>query len=102
MVKQTRKSPKEPTMKIEEKKRTGPEGKAGEGLVGWVRPLYARDENDRLVWCSPPSSATIASKRGDTLCAKFATKKFPSTNIAGRLPDSICINTMFIALATLR
>ena len=52
-------------MKIEEKKKMGPKGKAGEGPAGWVRPLYLHDENDRLVRCSPPSSATIAGKKGE-------------------------------------
>ena len=56
-------------MKSEEKKKTGPKGKAGEGPVGWVRPLYLHDENDRLVWCSPPSSVVGARKRGSTLRA---------------------------------
>ena len=52
-------------MKIEEKKKTGPKGKAGEGLAGWVRPLYMHDENDHLVRCSPPSSAAAAENKGD-------------------------------------
>ena len=43
----------------------GPKGKAGEGPVGWVRPLYLHDENDRLVRCSPPSLATAAGKKGE-------------------------------------
>ena len=34
VAKQTRKRPREPTVKIEEKKEMGPKGKAGEGLVG--------------------------------------------------------------------
>ena len=63
-AKQTRKRQREPTVKIEEKKKTGPKGKAGEGLAGWVRPLYLHDENDRLVRCSPPSLATAAGKKG--------------------------------------
>ena len=52
-------------MKIEEKKKTGPKGKVGEGLVGWVRPLYLHDENDSLMWCSPPSLAAAVGKKGD-------------------------------------
>ena len=52
-------------MKIKEKKKTGPKGKAGKGLVGWVRSLYAHDENDCLVQCSPPSSVVAAGKKGD-------------------------------------
>ena len=52
-------------MKIEEKKKTGPKEKAGKGLAGWVRLLYLHDENDRLVWCSPPSSAATAGKKGE-------------------------------------
>ena len=64
-AKQTRKRPREPTMKIEEKKKTGPKGKAGEGLTGWVRPLYLHDESDRLVRCSPPSAAAAARKKED-------------------------------------
>ena len=47
-------------MKIEEKKKTGPKGKAGEGLARWVRPLYLHNENDHLVQCSPPSLAAAA------------------------------------------
>ena len=62
--KQTRKRRREPTMKIEEKKKTGPKGKAGEALAGWVRLLYLHDENDRLVRCSPPSSAVATGKGG--------------------------------------
>ena len=49
MAKQTRKMPRKPTMKIEEKKKMGPKGKAAQGPVGWVRPLYAHDENDYLL-----------------------------------------------------
>ena len=48
-AKQTRKRRREPTVKIEEKKKTGPKGKGGEGPPGWVRPLFVHDENDRLV-----------------------------------------------------
>ena len=62
---QTRKRPREPTMKIEEEKKIEPKEKAGEGPVGWVRPLYLQDENNRLVRCSPPSSAATAGKKGD-------------------------------------
>ena len=51
-------------MKIEEKKKTRPKGKVGEGLVGWVRLLYLHDENDRLARCSPPSLAAVVGKRG--------------------------------------
>ena len=50
-------------MKIEEKKRTEPKGKVGKGPAGWVRPLYLHNENDRLVRCSPPSSAAAARKK---------------------------------------
>ena len=56
-------------MKIEEKKKTGLKGKAGEGLAGWVRPLYLHDENDGLVRCSPPSSAGAIGKKGSMLRA---------------------------------
>ena len=54
-----------PTVKIEEKKKTGPKGKGGEGPAGWVRPLFVHDENDRLVRCSPPSSAAAARKKAE-------------------------------------
>ena len=65
-AKQTKKRRREPTVKIEEKKKMGPNGKAGEGSVGWVRPLYLHDENDHLVRCSPPSSAAAAAgKKGE-------------------------------------
>ena len=40
VAKQTRKRPREPTVKIEEKKKMGLKGKVGEGPTGWVRPLY--------------------------------------------------------------
>ena len=66
-TKQTRKRPREPTMKIEEKKKTRRKGKAGEGPTGWMRPLYVHDENHRLVRCSPPSSVAVA--RGTILHA---------------------------------
>ena len=64
-AKQTRKRRRDPTVKIEEKKKTGPKGKVGEGPAGWVRPLYLHDENDRLVRCSPPFSAAAAGKKGE-------------------------------------
>ena len=64
-AKQSRKRQREPTVKIEEKKKTGPKGTAGEGPPGWVRPLYLHDENDRGVRCSPPSSAAAAGKKGE-------------------------------------
>ena len=62
-AKQSRKRRREPTVKIEEKKKTGPKGTTGEGPPGWVWPLYLHDENDRLVRCSPPFSATAAGKK---------------------------------------
>ena len=68
-TKQSRKRRREPTLKIEEKKKTGPKGKAGKGPLGWVRPLYLHDENERLVRCSPPSSVAAAGKKGSTLRA---------------------------------
>ena len=61
-TKQTRKRPREPIVNIEEKKKTGPKGKAGKGPAGWVRTLYMHDEDNCLVWCSPPSSAATAGK----------------------------------------
>ena len=51
-------------MNIEEKKKMGLKGKAGEGLAGCVRPLDVHDENDCLMQCSPPSSAAAAEKKG--------------------------------------
>ena len=65
VAKQSRKRQREPTVKIEEKKKTGPKGTVGEGPPGWVRPLYLHDENDCLVRCSPPSSAATAGKKGE-------------------------------------
>ena len=38
-AKETKKRRREPTMKFEENKKTGPKGKAGDGLAGWVRSL---------------------------------------------------------------
>ena len=64
-AKQSRKRRREPTVKIEEKKKTGPKGAAGEGPPGWVQPLYLHNENDRLVRCSPLSSAAAAGKKGE-------------------------------------
>ena len=64
-AKQNGKRQREPTIKIEEKKKTGPKGKVGEGPTGWGRPLYLHDENDRLVRCSTPSSAATAGKKGE-------------------------------------
>ena len=64
-AKQTRKRRREPTVKIEEKKKTGPKGKGGEGPPGWVWPLFVHDEKDRLVRCSPPSSAGGTGKKGE-------------------------------------
>ena len=64
-AKQSKKRRREPTVKIEEKKETGPKGKASEGPLGWVRPLYLHDENDRLVRCSAPSSVAAAGKKGE-------------------------------------
>ena len=64
-AKQSRKRRREPTVKIEEKKKTGRKGTVGEGPPGWVRPLYLHDENDRLVRCSPPSLAVAAGKKGE-------------------------------------
>ena len=65
MAKQTKKRPREPIVKIEEKKKTGPKGKVGEGPVGWVRPLYGHAENECLVRCSHPSLAAAYGKKGD-------------------------------------
>ena len=65
VAKQTRKRQRGLTVEIEEKKKSGHKGKAGEGLAGWVRPLYAYDENDHLVWCSAPSLVVAAIKKGD-------------------------------------
>ena len=39
-AKQSRKRRREPTVKIEEKKKTGPKGKGGEGPPGWVQLLF--------------------------------------------------------------
>ena len=38
-AKETKKRRSEPTMKIEENRKTGPKGKAGDGLAGRVRSL---------------------------------------------------------------
>ena len=65
IAKQTMKRQREPTVKIKEKKKTGPKGKAGEGPAGWVGLLYLHDENDRLVQCFPPSLAAATEKKGE-------------------------------------
>ena len=90
IAKETKKRQREPILKIEEKKKMGPKGKAGEGLAGGLRPLHAHDDNDRLIWCSPSSSAATIGKKGNTLRASFATRNFPSTNLVGRLTGSTC------------
>ena len=74
-IKQTRKRQREHTMKIKEKKKTGPKGKAGEGPAGWVRPLYLHNENDHLVRCSPTSSATAAGKKGKCVTCMICHQK---------------------------
>ena len=56
VAKQTKKRPRGPTVNIKDKKKTRPKARVGEGLVGWVGPLYKHDEKIRLMWCSPPSS----------------------------------------------
>ena len=66
---------REPTVKTEEKKKTGPKGKVGEGPAGWVRPLYLHDENDRLTWCSPPSFAATTGKKGEYLTCLICHQK---------------------------
>ena len=62
-------------MKIEEKEKAGPKGKGGEGPLGWVRPLYLHDENDRLVWCSPPSLAAATRKKGEYITCLICHQK---------------------------
>ena len=75
VAKQTGKRPREPTMKIKEKKNTGPKEKAGEGPARWVRPLYLHDENDHLMRCSPPSLATVVAKKGDYVTCLICHRK---------------------------
>ena len=74
-AKQTRKRRREPTMKMEEKKKTGPKGKAGEGPAGWVRPLYLHDESDHLVRCSPHLRLLLLEKRGDYIMCLICHQK---------------------------
>ena len=76
VAKQTRKRPREPTVKIEEKKKTGPKGKVGKGPVGWVRLFYVHNENDRLVRCSPPSLAATVGKKEDYVTCLICHQKF--------------------------
>ena len=68
-AKQTRKRPREPTVKIEEKKKMGSKRKVGKGPVEWVRPLYLHDESYRLVQCSLHLRLLFLEKRGPTLFA---------------------------------
>ena len=82
VAKQTKKRPREPTVRIEEKKKTGPKGKVGQGPARWVRPLHVHDENDCLVWCSPPSSAIVVGKKGNYIICLICPRKFPSTSTA--------------------
>ena len=102
VAKQTRNRPREPTMKIEEMKKTGCKGKAEEGPAGWVRPLYPHDENNYLVRCSPPSSATTARKKGDYITCLICHQKVSSTNTTGRLHSNAWVNTTFRAQAISR
>ena len=69
MAKQTKKRPREPTINIEEKKKMGPKGKAGEGLIRWMRHLYVYDENDGLVGVPLHLRLLLLEKRGTMLCA---------------------------------
>ena len=74
-AKRSRKRQREPTIKIEEKKKTGPKGKGGEGPPGWVRPLFVHNENDRLVRCSPPSSTDATGKKGEYITCLICHQK---------------------------
>ena len=85
-AKQTRKSPREPAVKIKEKKKAGPKGKPGEGLAGWVRPLYVHDENDHLMRCSPLSSALAARKKGDCITCLICHQKVSFNKYRWRTP----------------
>ena len=86
IAKQTRKRRREPTVKIEEKKKTGPKGKAGKGPVGWVRPLCLDDENDRLVRCFPPSSAATTRKKGDYFTCLICHQKVSFNKYSWTIP----------------
>ena len=79
----------------------GPKGKARDVLVGWIRLLFAHNDN-RLVPCSPQLWLLLLDKRGNTLHALVAAKKFHSTNIAKRILSSTCINIAIRALVTSR
>ena len=70
LAKYTRKRPKEPTMMIDEKKKTGPKGKAGKRPTGWVRPLYVHNKNNHLVCVAALHLwLLLLEKRGNTLHA---------------------------------
>ena len=62
-------------MKIKEKKKTGPKGKASKGPAGWVRPLYVHDEKHCLVRCSPLSLVVATRKKGDYVTCLICHKK---------------------------
>ena len=59
-TKQTRKRRREPTIKIEEKKKTGPKGKAGERPAGWI--LWGA-----LLQSAPLSLSTRSSSNSHSL-----------------------------------
>ena len=54
-------------MKIEEKKKTGPKGKVGEGLAGWMRPCICMIR--MTVLCGAPLYLLVLLKKGNILCA---------------------------------
>ena len=74
-------------MKIEEKKKTSPKEKAGEGPVGWVRPLYLHDENSRLVWCSAPSLVATVGKKGDYIMCLICHQKISFNKYSWTTPQ---------------
>ena len=82
------------------KKKKAHKMKVGDVPTGWVRPLFTHDKDDCLMYYSPLS--TLLGKRGNTLHAPFAARKFPSTNTARRLPGNTCINTTLPTPVTLR
>ena len=74
IVKQTGKGLREPTVKAKKTKKMGTKGKVHNAPMGWVRPLFAHDENYQLVQCFPHLRLLLVEKRGDTLRASFATR----------------------------
>ena len=57
------------------RRKRAPREKGARDHQGGVRPLFVHDENDRLVWCSPPSSAGANGKKGEYITCLICHQK---------------------------